>query len=450
MRIHFIAIGGSIMHSLALVMAQRGHTVTGSDDEIYEPSRSRLAAQGLLPSETGWHPDRIHNDLDIVVLGMHARADNPELLKAQTLGLKVESFPEFMYNISREKVRIVVAGSHGKTTTSGMIAHVLHYSGVQADRMIGAKIGDLEPVAISDAGMIVLEGDEYLSSPMDPRPKFVHYKPHITIITGIAWDHMNVFPTYPDYVRQFRMLIESLGEDDTLIYCAEDQDLVDLVEEISPVCITIPYHTHDYVLENGTVIIKDSEGTTYPLQIFGNHNLQNLKAAQLATQIAGLPSKDFYSSIQTFTGASKRLQTLHLEAGLTAYLDFAHAPSKVKATVNAVREKHPDAYIIACLELHTFSSLNPAFLPQYKGALAEADVKILYYSPHTLSIKKLPDLSSGQLASYFDEPMLMIATTGHELENLVVDARKNTNTVLLWMSSGRFDGLDLGAVSARL
>ncbi|MBK8830468.1 MAG: hypothetical protein IPN60_06355 [Saprospiraceae bacterium] len=249
MRIHFIAIGGSIMHSLALVMAQRGHTVTGSDDEIYEPSRSRLAAQGLLPSETGWHPERIHSELDIVVLGMHARADNPELLRAQELGLKVESFPEFMYNISQDKVRIVVAGSHGKTTTSGMIAHVLHYSGMQADRMIGAKIGELEPVAISDAAMIVLEGDEYLSSPMDPRPKFLHYKPHITIITGIAWDHMNVFPTYPDYVRQFRMLIESLGEDDTLIYCAEDQDLVDLVAEISPVCITIPYRTHDYVLE---------------------------------------------------------------------------------------------------------------------------------------------------------------------------------------------------------
>ena len=450
MRIHFVAIGGSIMHSLALVMAQRGHTVTGSDDEIYEPSRSRLAAQGLLPLETGWHPERIHSELDIVVLGMHARADNPELLRAQELGLKVESFPEFMYNISRDKVRIVVAGSHGKTTTSGMIAHVLHYSGMLADRMIGAKIGEMEPVAITDAAMIVLEGDEYLSSPMDPRPKFVHYKPHITIITGIAWDHMNVFPTYPDYVKQFRLLIESLGEDDTLIYCAEDQDLVDLVAEISPVCITIPYRTHDYVLEEGTVIIKDEEGTAFPLEIFGNHNLQNLKAAQLATHIAGLSSKDFYNSIQSFTGASKRLQTLHVEERLTSYLDFAHAPSKVRATVNAVREKHPNAYIIACLELHTFSSLNPAFLPQYKGALAEADGKILYYSPHTLSIKKLPDLSPGQLTSYFDEPMLMIATTGTTLEKLVLAAHKNTKTVLLWMSSGRFDGLDLVSVSSEM
>jgi len=438
------------MHSLALVMAQRGYAVTGSDDEIYEPSRSRLAAQGLLPPETGWHPERIHSELDIVVLGMHARADNPELLKAQAIGLKVESFPEFMYNISRDKLRIVVAGSHGKTTTSGMIAHVLHYSGIPADRMIGAKIGDLEPVTLTDAAIIVLEGDEYLSSPMDPRPKFLHYKPHVTIITGIAWDHMNVFPTYPDYIRQFRLLIESLGAGDTLIYCAEDQDLVSLVEQVSPVCHVIPYSTHDYILEDGRVIIKDEDDIAYPLGIFGNHNLQNLKAAQLATQVAGLSSKDFYHAIQSFTGASKRLQTLYAEGGLTAYLDFAHAPSKVRATVNAVREKHPDAYIIACLELHTFSSLNPAFLPQYKGALAEADVKILYYSPHTLSIKKLPDLSSSQLASYFEEPMLIISTTGEELENLVIGARKNTETVLLWMSSGRFDGLDLKDVSMNM
>jgi UDP-N-acetylmuramate: L-alanyl-gamma-D-glutamyl-meso-diaminopimelate ligase len=315
--------------------------------------------------------------------------------------------------------------------------------------MIGAKIGALEPVAISDAGVIVLEGDEYLSSPMDPRPKFLHYKPHDTIITGIAWDHMNVFPTYSDYVKQFRLLIQSLGPADTLIYCAEDPDLVDLVEELSPVCLLEPYHTHPYEIEHGKIIIEDTDGQAYPLEIFGNHNLQNLKAAQLATQTIGLSTKDFYRSIQSFTGASKRLQTLVQAENIISYLDFAHAPSKVKATVNAVREKHADAYIIACLELHTFSSLNPAFLPQYKDALAEADIKIVYYSPHTLEIKKLPDLSAGQLADFFNEPGLRIATTGDELEQLVLEAKTDVPTVLLWMSSGRFDGLDLMAVSSK-
>jgi UDP-N-acetylmuramate: L-alanyl-gamma-D-glutamyl-meso-diaminopimelate ligase len=450
MRIHFVAIGGSIMHSLALVMHARGHQVSGSDDEIYEPSRTRLADKGLLPPEIGWHPERIHPELDIVVLGMHARTDNPELLRAQELGLKIESFPEFMFNISRDKIRIVVAGSHGKTSTSGMIAHVLSKGGIAADRMIGAKIGDLEPVAITDAGIIVLEGDEYLSSPLDPRPKFFHYHPQVTIITGIAWDHMNVFPTYSSYVEQFRLLIESLGDSDKLIYCASDLDLAALVEQSNPVCECIPYTRHDYSMEDGIVVIEDEHGTSFPLEIFGNHNLQNLKAAQLAAEAVGLTSDRFYPAIQSFTGASKRLQVLKKSDGLTAYLDFAHAPSKVGATVNAVREKHKDEYLIACLELHTFSSLNPAFLPQYKDTLAEADVKILYYSPHTLAIKKLPDLSADQLAGYFNESGLQIATSKEDLERLVLAANQGVDTVLLWMSSGRFDGLDLVRVSSEM
>lgn len=436
------------MHSLALVMHQRGHVVTGSDDEIYEPSRSRLEAKGLLPPEIGWHPDRINDQIDIVVLGMHARGDNPELLRAQALGLKIESFPQFMFNISRDKTRIVVAGSHGKTTTSGMIAHVLDRAGIAADRMIGAKIGDLEPVAITDAGVIVLEGDEYLSSPMDPRPKFLHYQPHVTIITGIAWDHMNVFPTYADYVDQFRQLIASLSPQSTLIYCTDDQDLAELVAEIAPACKCIAYNTHAYKLAKGKVVIQDDEGTDYELEIFGNHNLQNLHAALLATQAIGLPSQSFYQAIRSFTGASKRLQTLYEGEQFKAYLDFAHAPSKVRATVNAVREKHPEALLIACLELHTFSSLNPSFLPQYKDALSEADTKIVYYSPHTLEIKKLPDLSVSQLSGYFNEPELQIATSGAALEQLVLNAKKDRPTVLLWMSSGRFDGLDINAVSS--
>lgn len=448
MRIHFIAIGGSIMHSLAMVMHARGHIVTGSDDEIYEPSLSRLATLGLLPDQMGWHPGRIQKDIDVVVLGMHARADNPELVKAQELGLRIESFPEFIYNISKDKTRIVVAGSHGKTTTSGMIAHVLDKCGIKADRMIGARIGALEPVAITDAPVIILEGDEYLTSPLDPRPKFLHYHPQITIITGIAWDHMNVFPTYAKYVDQFRQLITSLGSTDLLIYCAEDEDLVDLVEETEPVCKFIGYHSHPYTMSDGMVIIEEDNGLSYPLEIFGNHNLQNLKAAQIATHAIGLSSTDFYKAIQSFTGAHKRLQLLHQSEHITVYLDFAHAPSKVKATVNAVREKHHEAYMIACLELHTFSSLNPEFLPQYKGALAEADVKIVYFSPHTLAIKKLPDLSPDQLSEYFGQPDLIVVTSADELRAAVQAARKDVDTVLLWMSSGRFDGLDISGISA--
>lgn len=446
MRIHFVAIGGSIMHSLALVMARKGHAVTGSDDEIYEPSRSRLAAEGLLPEEMGWHPERIHHDIDMVVLGMHARADNPELVRAQELGLKIASFPEFMYEISKDKTRVVVAGSHGKTTTSGMLAHVLHHAGRAADRMIGARIGDLEPVAITDADTIILEGDEYLSSPLDPRPKFLHYQPQVTMITGIAWDHMNVFPTYASYVDQFRQLIASLKPSDTLIYCAEDADLVALVKEIHPACTAIPYRAHPYQTKEGKVVIQDDHGQSYPLEIFGNHNLQNLEAARLATKAIGLPAVAFYRGIQSFTGAARRLQLLYAKSSLTAYLDFAHAPSKVKATVEAVREKHPNAYLIACLELHTFSSLNPAFLPQYKGALAPADTKAVYFSPHTLAIKKLPDLSGDQLAEHFDALDLQVVTMADQLIQIVLDAVEPRETVVLWMSSGRFDGLDLGKV----
>jgi len=450
MKIHFIALGGSIMHSLALVMARRGHEVTGSDDEIYEPSRSRLAEAGLLPPMMGWHPDRIHPGLDRVVLGMHARADNPELVRALELGLQVESFPEFMYAISRDKTRIVVAGSHGKTTTSGMLAHVFHQAGIQADRMIGAKIGELEPVQVSDAGLIILEGDEYLSSPLDPRPKFLHYKPQIAIITGIAWDHMNVFPTYASYIDQFGQLIRSMGPQDTLIYCAEDKDLVELVKSIEPVCKTIPYVTPDYTLEQGQVSLTGPNGHVYPLQIFGRHNLQNLRAAQIAAETAGMAPEIFYQGIQSFTGASKRMQLLFRQGALTAYLDFAHAPSKVRATVAAVREKHPDARLIACLELHTFSSLNPEFLPQYQHTLDPADVSLVYFSPHTLDIKKLPPLSGEKLASYFASKDLITVTSATALQEQILALKDDQETVLLWMSSGRFDGLDLQQVSAQM
>lgn len=446
-RLHFIAIGGSIMHSLAIDMHNKGYAVSGSDDEIYEPSKGRLTKAGLLPDKFGWRPEVITKDIDLVVLGMHARKDNPELLRAKELGLRIQSFPEFIYDISADKKRVVVAGSHGKTTTSGMIAHLLNSSGIPADRMIGAQIGSLAPVTISDAGIIVLEGDEYLSSPEDPRPKFIHYKPNITVITGIAWDHMNVFPTYQSYIEPFRQLIQSQTAGDTLIYCKDDPDLVKLVEEISPSCELIPYSIFSYECENGNVFIRDNHSQPHQLRIFGIHNMQNLAAAFHVTQKLGLSAEEFYEGATTFEGASKRLQLIYKNNNLIAYLDFAHAPSKVKATVHAVREKHKNAFIIAILELHTFSSLNPDFLPQYKHALKDADQKLVYYSPHTLSIKKLPDLSPALLAEFFEEKNLLIATSGQELESILRTLELKENNVLLWMSSGRFDGLDIKEIS---
>jgi UDP-N-acetylmuramate: L-alanyl-gamma-D-glutamyl-meso-diaminopimelate ligase len=448
MRIHFIAIGGSIMHSLAIAMKKAGHEVSGSDDEIYEPSRSRLAALGILPESNGWHAERITPEIDIVVLGMHARKDNPELLEAQRLNLRMESFPEFMYRISMDKTRIVVTGSHGKTTTTGMIAHILDRCQVPADRMIGASIGDLEPVVISEAGIIVLEGDEYLSSPLDSRPKFLHYHPDITIITGIAWDHMNVFPTYDSYKAPFRQLIQSLTPANTLIYCADDDELVKLVQEIAPVCTCVPYNAMSYTLMDEQVIVKASSGKEFPMQIFGKHNMQNLSAALLACQKLGLDEENILKAMQSFAGANKRLQLLFKNDLVTMYTDFAHAPSKVKATVEAVREKHPNAKIVACLELHTFSSLNPGFLPLYADALKDADDKIVYFSPHTLASKRLPDLSADQLAVHFNAPDLIVVQSGDELKEVVESLKVGSPLVMLWMSSGRFDGVDIANLKA--
>jgi len=449
MRIHFIAIGGSIMHSLALALQAGGHEVTGSDDEIYEPSRTRLAKAGLLPGEYGWDPARISGSLDLVVLGMHARRDNPELLRAQALGLAIKSFPEVVYLFSKEKMRIMVAGSHGKTTTSGMVAFTLDRMGIPADRMVGAAISDLRPVQLTDAPIIVLEGDEYLSSPVDPRPKFLHYHPQVTVLTGIAWDHMNVFPTYESYLQAFRDLLRSYSKDDLLIYCADDPAVIDLIETTGTPARLQPYHTHPYRMSGDQVSLVTEQGT-FDVMIFGRHNLQNLSGALAAVRAAGGEATGFYGAIRDFTGAQNRLEVLHASDGFIAYKDFAHAPSKVAATVDAVRERHPQGRLIAILELHTFSSLNPDFLPQYAGSMAKADHRVVFFSPHTLAMKKLPDLSASQLRGHFADDRLEVATSGTQLRALVEEIGPAQDTVLLWMSSGRFDELDIKALSESL
>lgn len=447
MRIHFIAIGGAAMHNLALTLQKKGHTVTGSDDVIYEPSRTRLAQAGLLPGQEGWFPDKITPEIDAVILGMHARIDNPELIRARELGLPVYSYPEFVFHESEGKKRIVVAGSHGKTTTTAMILHAMQYAGLRTDYLVGASIDGFDRMVelTDEAPTIVIEGDEYLSSPLDRRSKFLHYRPHVAVITGIAWDHMNVFPTYDQYTDCFVQLILSLEPGAVLIYNREDPEVVRVVEQtfarhpelrVQP----IPYATHPYEIRQGKVWLVDGS-QRYPVTLFGRHNMSNLSAALLAARQAGVSSADFYASMGDFRGAKNRLECLYDQPRTVVFKDFAHAPSKVRATVAAVKELYPDRRVVACLELHTYSSLNRDFLPQYRGTMAGADRAFVFYSHHAMEIKRMPPLDPAWVAGEFAHPALEVKTDIESLRE-AVRALPVEDTVFLFMSSGSWDGTD--------
>ena len=362
MNIHFIAIGGAAMHNLALALHLKGDIITGSDDEIFDPSKSRLAARGILPEIFGWFPEKITNNLDAVVLGMHAKQDNPELIKAQELGLKIYSYPEFLYEQSKHKTRVVIGGSHGKTTITSMILHVMHYHDREVDYMVGAQLEGFDVmVKLTDENdFIVLEGDEYLSSPIDMRPKFHLYKPNIALISGIAWDHINVFPTYEGYVEQFSVFVDSIVEGGSITYNIEDAEVKKVVEASENTIRKFPYKTPNYKVKNGTTLLETEEGEM-PIEIFGKHNLNNLAGAKWICQQMGIDESDFYEAISTFQGASKRLEKIAASETSVAYKDFAHSPSKVSATTQAVKNQFPNRKLIACLELHTYSSLNPKF-----------------------------------------------------------------------------------------
>ncbi|MEM1326885.1 MAG: Mur ligase family protein [Bacteroidota bacterium] len=447
MRIHFIAIGGAVMHNLALTLHENGHQVSGSDDEIYNPSRSRLERYGLLPDKMGWDVERITSNIDVVILGMHARKDNPELARAKELNLPIYSYPEYIYQHAKDKKRVVIAGSHGKTTTTSMVLHVLQYHDVDFDYLVGAQIEGFELMArLSDAPVIVMEGDEYLSSPLDLRPKIHHYFPHITVLTGIAWDHMNVFPTFENYVDQFRQFLNMMPTDAKLFYAADDENVRALMAERDEdwSVKTQAYEAFDAQLKDGKTELFTSDGTTVPLEIFGQHNLANLKAAFLVCRELGISEAAFMEAVPSFKGAAKRLQLLREEDNFVAYLDFAHAPSKVAATMLAFKNQYPERKLVACLELHTFSSLNKAFLPQYAESLNPADEAYVFYSPHTLEIKKLPPLSKEEIATHFDHPNLQVFTDSAALQSQLKKYHwKNQN--LLMMSSGTFGGLDYQA-----
>jgi UDP-N-acetylmuramate: L-alanyl-gamma-D-glutamyl-meso-diaminopimelate ligase len=450
MRIHFIAIGGAVMHNLAITLCKKGYKVTGSDDEIFEPSKTRLEIYGLLPHQVGWDPGIITKEIDTIILGMHAKADNPELLKARELGITIMSFPEYLYEQTKDKKRIVVGGSHGKTTTTAIIMHVLKHSGISFDYMVGSSIEGYETmVGLShDAKLAVLEGDEYLTSTIDKRPKFHLYRPDIAIISGIAWDHMNVFPTFESYLEQFRIFTETITSGGTLVYFEGDPEVKKIAGSARPDIIKIPYKTHGY-FQNKTGFYAASHNRVVPLQIFGEHNMQNISAAREACFAAGISEDHFYSAIQSFKGTSKRLQKIKETENGVVFLDFAHAPSKVKATVEAVAERYTNHQIIACLELHTFSSLNSEFLPQYWGTLDKASSAFVYFNPHALELKKLAPLSKEKVKEAFGNDKVKVFNSTSELLS-EIRMMKNDNPVYLFMSSGDFDGCDINKLAGEL
>ena len=446
MNIHFIAIGGAAMHNLALALHLKGDTVTGSDDVIFEPSKTRLEARGILPKAFGWYPEKITSKLDAVVVGMHAKADNKELLKAQDLGLKIYSYPEFLYEQSKFKTRVVIGGSHGKTTITSMILHVLHYFDRDVDYMVGAQLEGFDVmVKLTDKNdFIILEGDEYLSSPIDSRPKFHLYKPNIALLSGIAWDHINVFPTWDIYVEQFKIFIDSIIKGGSITYNIEDAEVKKVVENSKNTIRKFPYKTPEYKVENGITILETDEGSM-PIEIFGKHNLNNLAGAKWVCQQIGIDENDFYEAISTFQGASKRLEKIAETDNSIAYKDFAHSPSKVLATTNALKNQYPNRKLIACLELHTYSSLNPEFLNQYKGALTAADLPVVFYSPRALEIKQLQAISQQQIMDAFQSDDLIVYNNSAEFKNFLFSQKFN-NTSLLLMSSGNYGGLNFDEI----
>ncbi|MFD0993150.1 UDP-N-acetylmuramate--L-alanine ligase [Tenacibaculum geojense] len=442
MNIHFIAIGGSAMHNLAIALHNKGYKITGSDDTIHDPSKTRLEERGLLPKEFGWFPEKISSNLDAIILGMHAKKDNPELLKAQELGLKIYSYPEFLYEQSKNKTRVVIGGSHGKTTITSMILHVMNYHDKEVDYMVGAQLEGFETMVhlTNENDFIVLEGDEYLSSPIDMRPKFHLYQPNIALISGIAWDHINVFPTYENYVDQFTIFTNSLTNGGIMVYNEEDNEVREIVESATNAIKKYPYTIPKYFIDNGITYLETNEGDL-PLEIFGEHNLQNLAGAKWICQHMGIDEDDFYEAIVSFKGASKRLEKIAENSSTVIFKDFAHSPSKVLATTQAVKNQYNDRILLACLELHTYSSLNASFLAEYEGALSNADKAVVFYSPHAVKIKQLDEVTKEQIATAFNREDLIIFTSPEEFKKFLF-AEKINNTALLLMSSGNYGGLD--------
>lgn len=449
--IHFISIGGSAMHNLALTLHQQGYPITGSDDEVYEPSRSRLARAGLLPAQLGWFPEKIHAGLSAVIVGMHARPDNPELARALELGLPIYSYPEFVYRQSEQKQRVVIAGSHGKTTITAILLHVLKHHNRHFDYLVGAQIDGFETMVglSADAPLIIIEGDEYASSPLDSRPKFLHYQPHIALISGIAWDHVNIYPTYEQYVDQFERLAEAMPKAGILVF-DESDDLLDIIGQKERADITkLPYQAHPAEVVDGQTYLLTKAGERVPIQLFGDHNLKNMAGAMTVLDRIGITDGQFYAAIPSFRGAARRLERVAEAGNRILFRDFAHAPSKVWATTEAVRAQFPDRRLLAAVELHTFSSLNPAFLGQYAGSLAAANVAVVYVNAHTLAQKRVAPITPDDVLTAFGRTDLRVFTDTTDLYAFLLTQRNKVELFLL-MSSGTFGGLDAATLANEL
>lgn len=448
-KVHFIAIGGSAMHNLAIALSRKGMLVTGSDDEIFEPSRGRLERQGILPKSIGWNPELITTDLDAVILGMHAREDNPELLRAKELNIPIFSYPEYLYEQSKDKLRVVIGGSHGKTTITSMILHVINAVGMNVDYMVGAQLEGYDCMVkiTEDAPIMILEGDEYLSSPIDRRPKFHLYRPNVAIISGIAWDHINVFPTFDNYVEQFDIFCSLIEPNGTLVYNVEDEEVNRLGIKYASKVKAVSYQTPEYEVTSTGTIVK-YENNDYPLSIFGGHNLQNLMGAMELGKAIGIAPERFLSEMKTFTGAGKRLQKVTEKDDFVMFKDFAHSPSKLKATTKAVKEQYNHRKVVACMELHTFSSLKKEFLPHYKDAMNAADIAVVYFSPEVVAHKKLAPITKEMVADGFGGNVLVLNETTEVLN--FIHEQDWENSALLMMSSGNFDGVDYDKLGEEL
>ncbi|MCW3123213.1 MAG: peptidoglycan synthetase [Flavipsychrobacter sp.] len=448
--IHFIAIGGAIMHQLALALHRQGYNITGSDDEINDPAKSNLAAAGLLPEKHGWFPEKITSSVEAIVLGMHAKGDNPELLAAQEAGIPIYSFPQYVYEVSKNKKRVVVAGSHGKTTITSMIMHILKHQGINFDYLVGARVAGFDQsVQLTDAPIIVLEGDEYPASVVEKRPKIFFYHPHISVISGIAWDHINVFPTYEIYFNQFEQYLQGMENNTRVFYNNEDDEVKRVIETSGSKLVATPYDTPPFHYEDGFPVMDTKDGPV-KVSVFGRHNLLNMQAAIDVCMELGVAEADCYKAIASFTGAARRLEKVKEEKDLLVYRDFAHAPSKLRATLNAVREAYPDHHLVACFELHTFSSLNEKFLSEYAHSMDAADDAIVYFSHHALSMKGLPNLDTESVKKYFERNDVNIIDEKEKLQETVRNfiSGKEKPVFLLLMSSGTFDGIDWNAVSS--
>jgi UDP-N-acetylmuramate: L-alanyl-gamma-D-glutamyl-meso-diaminopimelate ligase len=442
MHIHFISIGGSAMHNLAIALKEKGEIITGSDDDIFEPSYSRLKQRGLLPEAMGWHPENISKDIDLIILGMHAKADNPELKKARELGLRIMSYPEFLYEHSKQKTRVVIAGSHGKTTITSMILHVLNYHDKSTDFMVGAQLDGFDNMVhlTNENDFILLEGDEYLSSALDLKPKFLWYQPNIALISGIAWDHVNVFPTFDNYIEQFQKFVDSMTNGSTLVYNEQDEILNDIALNASKPTRKHAYKVPEHQIEDGETYLETNEGPM-PIEVFGRHNLENIAGAKWICQHMGVDEDDFYEAIASFKGASKRLEKVAETSKCLVFKDYAHSPSKVKATTEAVKAQFADKKLLVCFELHTYSSLTESFLKEYKDTLDEADEAVIFYSEKALEIKRMPKLSSDLIQSAFGRQDLKVFTNAENFKTFL-KSKHFDNHVLLLMSSGNYGGLN--------